>query len=91
MRNYRNLTVWQKSHQATLTVYRITQNFPREELFGLVSQTRRTALSIPSNIAEGSGRNSDPDFARFLQIAAGSSINSTLHRPNRITLPKADR
>jgi four helix bundle protein len=70
--SYRDLIVWQKSMQLVKEVYLLTQNFPKEELYGLVSQVRRCAISIPSNIAEGKGRNSDKDFIRFLQISLGS-------------------
>lgn len=73
MKNFKNLSVWEKSHQLTLNIYKQTSNFPANELYGLVSQIRRSAVSIPSNIAEGSGRNSDPDFSRFLTIAHGSA------------------
>jgi four helix bundle protein len=73
VQSFRNLLVWQKSHELVLQVYRITRDFPREELYGLTSQMRRAAVSVPSNIAEGCGRGSDPDFARFLIIAAGSA------------------
>jgi four helix bundle protein len=72
MQDFRNLLVWQKSHELVLEIYRISRDFPREELFGLTSQMRRCAVSVPSNIAEGCGRGSDPDFARFLIIAMGS-------------------
>src|SRR5947209_6396749 len=73
MQDFRNLLVWQKSHELVLQVYRISRDFPREEFFGLTSQMRRCAVSVRSNIAEGCGRGSDPDFARFLIIAMGSS------------------
>lgn len=73
MQDFRKLLVWQKGHELVLHVYRVSRGFPREELFGLTSQMRRCAVSVPSNIAEGSGRGSDPDFARFLIIAMGSS------------------
>ena len=64
---------WQKAHELTLHVYQVTSRFPKEELYGLTSQLRRSVLSIPSNIAEGCGRNGDKEFARFLQIAMGSA------------------
>jgi four helix bundle protein len=70
--DYRSLAVWQKAHQLTLSSYRVTGQFPKEELYGLASQIRRAASSIPANIAEGSGRGSNPDFIRFLRIALGS-------------------
>ncbi|ARA93602.1 four helix bundle protein [Rhodothermaceae bacterium RA] len=73
MRSFRNLKVWAKAHAVTMEVYRLTRAFPLEERYGLTSQMRRCAVSIPSNIAEGCGRGTDTDFARFLQIAAGSS------------------
>lgn len=73
MRDFRELKVWEKGHQLALAVYRAAGLFPREELYGLSSQVRRSCTSIPSNIAEGCGRGSDADFARFLQIAMGSA------------------
>ena len=72
MQNYRDLQVWKKSHVLTLEVYKITKAFPKEEVFGLVSQLRRASVSIPTNIAEGSGRFTQKDFASFLQISLGS-------------------
>ena len=73
MQDFRNLKVWQKSHAVVLAVYKATAGFPKHELFGLTSQMRRSAYSIPTNIAEGCGRGSDPDFGRFLQMAMGSA------------------
>jgi four helix bundle protein len=73
MKDFKKLKVWQKAHRLTLDVYQASATFPREELYGLTSQIRRSCLSIPSNIAEGCGRGSDTDFARFLQISMGSS------------------
>ena len=73
MGDFRKLTVWQKSYQLTLNVYRSTGSFPKEELFGITSQMRRAAASIPANIAEGSGRGSDTELRRFCQIALGSA------------------
>ena len=73
MQNFKNLDVWNKSHELTLKVYKSTSEFPREEMYGLTSQIRRACASIPTNIAEGSGRGSPADFARFLQIAVGSA------------------
>ena len=72
MKDFRTLCVWQKSHALTLRIYEQTQNFPKEELFGLTSQIRRASSSIGANIAEGCGRETDGDFQRFLQIAFGS-------------------
>ena len=69
---YRELVVWQKAMDLAEAVYRATDGWPAEEQFGLVSQMRRCGVSVASNIAEGSGRNSDKDFVRFLRIAVGS-------------------
>ena len=65
--------MWQRSHLLTVEIYKITQRFPREELFGQTSQIRRAVASIPTNIAEGCGRNSRAELAQFLNIAAGSA------------------
>lgn len=73
MRDYQRLKVWQKAHQLVLGVYEATHGFPAAEQFGLTRQLRRCAASIPSNLAEGCGRHSDRDFARFVSIAAGSA------------------
>lgn len=73
MQSFKNIQVWQKSHDITLEIYQLTKEFPNEEKFGLTSQMRRSAASIPTNIAEGSGRGSDADFARFLQYSMGSA------------------
>ncbi|HET9134263.1 MAG TPA: four helix bundle protein [Gemmatimonadales bacterium] len=72
MGDYRSLRVWKAAYQLTLAVYRATADFPREERFGLTSQSRRAALSIASNIAEGASRGTAKDFTRFLWIARGS-------------------
>lgn len=72
IKSYRDLIVWQKAMQATVLIYESSNIFPREEQFALTSQLRRSAVSIPSNIAEGYGRGSKPDYVRFLQIARGS-------------------
>ena len=64
--------VWQKSMALVTEVYRLTQSFPKEEMYGLTSQMRRCAVSVPSNIAEGYGRNSTHDYVRFLRMAMGS-------------------
>jgi four helix bundle protein len=73
VQSFRDLQVWQKSMELTVVVYRITQSFPREEAFGLTSQLRRSAVSIPSNIAEGQGRLNTREFRQFLGIARGSN------------------
>lgn len=70
--SYRDLVVWQKAMELTKQVYLTTKSFPKEEVYGLTSQIRRCAVSIPSNIAEGKGRGSDKEFVRFLQISLGS-------------------
>jgi four helix bundle protein len=74
MHNFRNLKIWQKSRIIVKEVFLLTRTFPQEEKFGLVSQILRSAYSIPSNIAEGSGRDSKKEFARFLDIALGSAF-----------------
>ena len=73
MRDFHKLKAWQKSHQLALEIYKVSQSFPKEELFGLTSQIRRAISSVPTNIAEGCGRDSNKDFAHFLQIAIGSA------------------
>ena len=73
MQDYKKLEVWKKAHIFVKEVYVITVSFPKEEVYGLVSQIRRAAVSIPTNIAEGSGKASKADFVRYLQIAFGSS------------------
>ena len=72
MHNYNNLQIWQQAMDLVEETYKLTASFPIEEKFGLVSQMTRAAVSIPSNIAEGAGRNSDKDFAHFISIAIGS-------------------
>jgi four helix bundle protein len=72
IRGYRDLLVWQKAMLLVTSVYEITQKYPTSEQFTLTSQTRRSAISVPSNIAEGYGRNSTNDYVRFLRIACGS-------------------
>ncbi len=79
MRNFKELKVWQKAHEVVLSIYAITLEFPSDERFGLVSQLKRSAASVPANIAEGCGRNGDRDFARFLSIAAGSASETEYH------------
>ncbi|WP_418263450.1 four helix bundle protein [Flavobacterium faecale] len=72
MSTYRNLMIWQKSMNLTTQIYLLTNTFPKEEIYGLTSQIRRCSISIPSNIAEGYGTESDKDFLRFLYISVGS-------------------
>ena len=72
IQTFRDLIVWQKSIELVTTVYELTKGFPATENYGLTSQVQRAAVSIPSNIAEGFGRRSNQDFARFLQMAKGS-------------------
>ena len=72
MHNYNNLQIWQQAMDLVEDIYKLTASFPTEEKFGIVSQMTRAAVSIPSNIAEGAGRNSDKDFAHFISIAIGS-------------------
>ena len=73
MRDYKKLQVWEKAHRFVLAIYQATAGFPSDERFGLTREIRRSATSVPSNIAEGCGRESEPDFARFPSIAAGSA------------------
>lgn len=73
MRDFHNLLIWERSHQLTLDIYKASQSFPKDELFGLTSQIRRAVSSVATNIAEGCGRDSNKDFAHFLQIAIGSA------------------
>jgi len=73
MRDFKKYDIWQLSHFLTLEVYKTTSNFPKEELFGITSQIRRASASIPTNISEGCGRNSDKEFNQFLNIALGSA------------------
>ncbi len=79
MKDFKKQKVWQKSHRLTLDIYRVTADFPKEELYGLTNQLRRSCASIPANIAEGCGRDSDADFSRFLQIAMGSATELEYH------------
>lgn len=72
VRNYRDLVAWQKAMEFVEAVYELSRDFPADERFALTNQLRRAAVSVPSNIAEGEGRFSKPDFARFLSIALGS-------------------
>ncbi len=71
-RSFRDLIVWQKSHQLVLEVYKYSEAFPKKEMFGLTSQLRRSIISVPANIAEGFKKRGKPDKMRFLNIAQGS-------------------
>ena len=73
MQNYKDLRVWDKAHQLTLKAYHAIKNFPKDELYSLTNQLRRATSSIPANIAEGCGKNSQNDLANFLNIAMGSA------------------
>jgi four helix bundle protein len=79
MQNFRNLKVWEKAHRLTLDVYKTSRVFPREEIYGLTSQTRRAAASIGANIAEGCCRKGDTELGRFLQMAMGSASEVEYH------------
>ena len=79
MKDFRDLLVWKKAHEFTLSIYSASKSFPPDERFGLVSQIRRSAASIPTNIAEGCGKSTDADFNRFLQIAFGSATETEYH------------
>jgi four helix bundle protein len=73
LQNFRNLKIWHKAHALTLDVYRLSKQFPRDELYGLTSQMRRASVSIGANVAEGCCRKGDAELGRFLQIAMGSA------------------
>jgi four helix bundle protein len=79
VKDFRNLSVWAKAHAFTLDVYRVTRAFPDDERFGLTAQLRRASASIAANLAEGCGRSSDADFARFVTMAIGSASESEYH------------
>jgi four helix bundle protein len=79
MKDFRTLQVWRKAHDLTLSIYAVTRQFPREELYGLTSQMRRCSASIAANMAEGCGKDTDGEFGRFLQIASGSARELEYH------------
>jgi four helix bundle protein len=79
MRNYRDLQVWSKSYALSLELYRLSRAFPREEIYGITSQLRRAAVSIGANLAEGCGRRSNAEMARFVRIAMGSASELDPH------------
>ena len=76
MQNYKDLKVWEKAHHFTLSVYEVSKSFPKDELYSLTNQLRRSASSIPANIAEGCGKNTQPEFAHYLNISLGSANES---------------
>lgn len=88
MKTFRDLLIWQKSMKLAILVYKNTDSFPDSEKYGLVSQMRRAAISLPSNIAEGYGRNSEGEFQRFLNITMGSlfEIQTQFELANRLKL-----
>lgn len=73
VRTHKNLKIWQRSIAMVTQVYKLTETFPKSEVFGLINQIRRASVSVPSNIAEGAGRNSHKEFNQFLHIALGSA------------------
>ena len=79
MKDFKELRVWSKAHELTVLVYKLTRAFPRDEVYGLTSQVRRSAASVGANIAEGCGRHSDGEMTRFLQIARGSASETEYH------------
>jgi four helix bundle protein len=79
LRDFRSLKVWGKAYQLTLEVYKVTRRFPKDELYGLTSQTRRAAASVAANIAEGCGRTGSAELSRFIQIAMGSASELEFH------------
>jgi four helix bundle protein len=76
MRDFKKYDIWQLSHELTLEIYKVTYLFPKDEKYGLISQIRRASSSIPTNISEGCGRNSDAEFNQFLSIALGSALET---------------
>ena len=89
---YENLDVWKESTNLAVQIYKITKNFPKEEIWGITSQIRRASISISSNIAEGSGRKSKKDFKQFVHMASGSlnEVESLLHICSQLDFIKAD-
>ena len=73
MQDFRNLKVWEKAHELTLEIYRLTSGFPKDEVFGLTSQMRRSSASIPTNLAEGCGRFGNAELTRFARVSMGSA------------------
>jgi len=73
MKDFRTLKVWEKAHALVLEIYKSTESFPKQEMYGVTSQIQRAAVSIPTNIAEGCGKDSDPELKRYFLISMGSS------------------
>lgn len=92
MHNFKELKIWQKALELSVDVYKVTSLFPKEDKFGLISQIKRSAVSIPSNIAEGAGRNSVKEFLYFLSVANGSSyeLQTQLLISNKLNFLKDD-
>lgn len=92
MHRYKELKVWQKAIDLAVEVYRVTEKLPKEERYGLISQINRCVISIPSNIAEGAGRNTKKDFDNFLGISLGSSfeLDTQLVISNRLGYVSSD-
>ncbi len=92
MHNFKELKIWQKALELSVHVYKVTGLFPKEDKFGLISQIKRSAVSIPSNIAEGAGRNSVKEFLYFLSVANGSSyeLQTQLLISNKLNFLKDD-
>lgn len=86
-RNYENLEIWKKSIELAVFIYKISSDFPRDEVYGLISQIRRSSISVSSNIAEGAGRGSKKEFLRFIFIALGSlnEVESQIHVAHKLS------
>ena len=93
MHNYKELKIWQKSMDLVENVFQLIANFPDSEKYGLIDQIKRSSISVPSNIAEGAGRNSNKDFSRFLSISRGSlnELNTQLIISHRLNFIENDR
>lgn len=93
VKHYRDLLVWQKAMELAETCYDLTKSFPKEEMFCMVSQIRRAAISVPSNIAEGFGRGNDKEFSNYLRIARGSlsELETQLLLCKQVGLIKSDQ
>ncbi len=92
MKTHKDLEVWKNSMELVVAIYDLTKGFPKDELYGLVSQMRRAAISIPSNIAEGAGRHHDKEFQQFLYVAMGSvaELETQLFLSQRLEYVKSD-